>query len=67
MDRQFQEFCTSYNTQQKEIERILNVQEQNIVGMNDMFQKVINTTIIPKLKKNEDQVQNIPQIVEARV
>ena len=36
---------------------ILEVQEENLAGMNDTLAKVINTQIIPRLKKVEDFMQ----------
>lgn len=35
--------------------------------MNEMFNKVINTNMIPRLKKAEDQLQSIPETVETRM
>ena len=35
--------------------------------MNEMFNKVINTNMIPKIKKVEDQLQSIPETVETRM
>lgn len=55
---QYLETQDSSSLRYKQLRNILEVQEQNYIGINDAFQKAVNTNIIPRIKKVQDQVQS---------